>query len=128
MPLTQKTSLQIARAVALAATLCGFFASPARAEEADEAELSKYHENVDVWHFPVDFSVAYNDQDVIVTRELAPLPLPASCASSDSMWLRARAITLMASSRRFSGARAAKRNGAFTFTREAACSTSCVRC
>lgn len=77
MPLTQKASLQIARAVALAATLCGFFASPARAEEADEAELLKYYENVDVWHFPVDYSVAYNDQDVIVTRELVALPPPA---------------------------------------------------
>ena len=48
MLLTQKTSLQIARAVALAATLGGFFASPARAQEANEAELSKYYENVDV--------------------------------------------------------------------------------
>ena len=48
MPLTPKTSLQIARAVALAATLCGLFESPARAQEADEAELSKYYENVDV--------------------------------------------------------------------------------
>jgi hypothetical protein len=77
MPLTQKTSLQIACAVALAAALCGFFASPARAEDADEAELSKYYEKVDVWHFPVDYLVAYNNQDVIVTRELVALPAPA---------------------------------------------------
>ena len=77
MPLTHKTSLQIARAVALAATLGGFFASPVRAEDADEAELSKYYENVDVWHFPVDYTVAYNNQDVIVTRELVALPPPA---------------------------------------------------
>ncbi len=77
MPLTPKTSLQIARAVALAATLCGLFESPARAQEADEAELSKYYENVDVWHFPVDYAVAYNDQDVMITRELVALPPPA---------------------------------------------------
>jgi|GEM_PF-1645979 hypothetical protein len=77
MPLTRKTPLRIARAAALAATLCGLLASPARAEETDEAELSKYYANVDVWHFPVDYSVAYNDQDVIVTRDLVALPPPA---------------------------------------------------
>ena len=32
---------------------------------------------VDVWHFPVDYSVAYNNQDVIVTRELVAQPAPA---------------------------------------------------
>jgi hypothetical protein len=39
--------------------------------------LSKYYENVDVWHFPVDYDVAYNDKDVMVTRELEALPPPA---------------------------------------------------
>jgi len=77
MPLTKKTPRQFARVLALAAILGGFFASPARAQDADEAELSKYYPNVDVWHFPVDYVVAYNNQDVIVTRELVALPPPA---------------------------------------------------
>jgi hypothetical protein len=47
------------------------------AQNADEAELSQHFKTVDVWHFPVDYSVAYNNQDVAVTRELAAQPAPA---------------------------------------------------
>ena len=62
------------RAVVLATSFAFFIASPARAQEADEAELSKYFERVDVWHFPVDYAVAYKDQNVTVTLELAAVP------------------------------------------------------
>jgi hypothetical protein len=44
------------------------------AEDPDEAELLKYYKNVDVWHAHIDYKVGYNDQDVIVTRELSPKP------------------------------------------------------
>ncbi len=40
------------------------------AADPDEAELLKNFEKVDVWHFPVDTTVRYNDQDAVVTREL----------------------------------------------------------
>ncbi len=40
------------------------------AEDPDEAEFLKNFQNVDVWHFPVDTTVRYNDQDSVVTREL----------------------------------------------------------
>lgn len=55
----------------------GFGASPARAADPDEAELQKYFSKVDVWHFPVDYQVRYNNQDAIVTRELVAQPAPA---------------------------------------------------
>lgn len=52
---------------------------PARAEtqDADEAELLKSFGKVDVWHFPVDYTVGYNNQDVVVARELVAQPAPA---------------------------------------------------
>lgn len=62
--------------VALAAT-AAILAQPAGAADADETELLKYFEKVDVWHFPVNYSVRYNDQDVVVTRELVAQPAPA---------------------------------------------------
>jgi hypothetical protein len=43
-------------------------------EDPDEAELRKYYNKVDVWHAHVDYKVDYNNQDVIVTRELSPQP------------------------------------------------------
>lgn len=49
----------------------------ARAADADEAELKTWFETVDVWHFPVDATVRYNDQDIVVTRELVLQPAPA---------------------------------------------------
>ncbi|MGD9544762.1 MAG: hypothetical protein AB7F41_07000 [Methylocystis sp.] len=53
-------------------------AAPAAAsQDADEAELLKHYEKVDVWHFPVDYTVAYNDRDVVVTREMVAQPAPA---------------------------------------------------
>lgn len=48
----------------------------AAAQDPDEAELLKNFEKVDVWHFPVDTSVRYNDQDAVVTRELVFKPEP----------------------------------------------------
>jgi hypothetical protein len=60
---------------ALLATLCALASwQPARAEDPDEAELRKYYNKVDVWHAHVDYTVEYNNQDVIVTRELTPQP------------------------------------------------------
>ncbi|MEK4034906.1 hypothetical protein WOC76_09265 [Methylocystis sp. IM3] len=56
-----------ALAVAGAAALAGPVAA---AEDPDEAELLKSFEKVDVWHFPVDTTVRYNDQDAVATREL----------------------------------------------------------
>jgi hypothetical protein len=50
------------------------YAQPARAEDPDEGELRKYYNKVDVWHFHVAYSVRYNDQDVVVTRDLSPQP------------------------------------------------------
>lgn len=47
------------------------------AEDPDETELLKYFEKVDVWHFPVDTAVRYNNQDAVVTRELVMQPAPA---------------------------------------------------
>jgi hypothetical protein len=44
------------------------------AEDPDEAELLKYYKKADVWHAHVDYKVEYNNQDVIVTRELSPKP------------------------------------------------------
>jgi hypothetical protein len=66
------------RAALLAlATTAALFVAPARAADADEAELLKSFDKVDVWHFPVDYAVRYNDRDVVVTRELVAQPAPA---------------------------------------------------
>jgi hypothetical protein len=53
-----------------------FGAGAAKAADADEAELAKSFEKVDVWHFPVDTTVRYNNQDSVVTRELVFQPEP----------------------------------------------------
>ncbi|PPD45222.1 MAG: hypothetical protein CTY15_05360 [Methylocystis sp.] len=52
--------------------MCLFAAATAAmaGQDADEAELLKSFEKVDVWHFPVDTTVRYNNQDAVVTREL----------------------------------------------------------
>lgn len=63
------------RAAVTAAALV--VASGAVAEDADEAELKKHFNTVDVWHFVVDTTVRYNDQDAVVTRELVARPAPA---------------------------------------------------
>ncbi len=56
---------------ALAFAGAGALADPVvAAEDPDEADLLKNFESVDVWHFPVDTTVRYNDQDAVVTREL----------------------------------------------------------
>lgn len=53
------------------------FASPALAEpDPDESELLRSFEKVDVWHFLVDYDVGYNNQDVLVSRELVAQPAP----------------------------------------------------
>ena len=57
-------------AALVASALC--YSHPANAADADETELLKYFKTVDVWNFHVDYSVAYNNQDVVVTRELSP--------------------------------------------------------
>jgi hypothetical protein len=62
------------------ASLIAATATGARAEEArdpDEAQLLQSFEKVDVWHFPVDYNVGYNNQDVVTTRELVAQPAPA---------------------------------------------------
>ncbi|MGJ0508682.1 MAG: hypothetical protein ACR652_16465 [Methylocystis sp.] len=46
------------------------------ATDPDEAEFLKHFERVDVWHFPVDTTVRYNDQDAVVARELVFQPEP----------------------------------------------------
>lgn len=50
--------------------------SAVAAQDKDEAELLQQFEKVDVWHFPVDTTVRYNNQDSIVTRELVFQPEP----------------------------------------------------
>ncbi len=60
-----------------AGAIAACLSAPAQAADKDEAELAKYYATVDVWHFPVDYMVAYNNQDVIVTRELSAKPEPA---------------------------------------------------
>ncbi|GLI92254.1 hypothetical protein LMG27198_12460 [Methylocystis echinoides] len=55
-------------------SLAAFAASPAAAADPDEAELLTHFDKVDVWHFPVDTTVRYNDQDAIVSRELVFKP------------------------------------------------------
>ncbi|QGM98142.1 hypothetical protein [Methylocystis parvus] len=51
-------------------------AGPAAAGDPDEAALAQNFEQVDVWHYPVDTTVRYNNQDAVVTRELVFLPKP----------------------------------------------------
>jgi len=46
------------------------------AQDPDEAALLQNFDKVDVWHFPVDTTVRYNNQDAIVTRELVFQPEP----------------------------------------------------
>ncbi|MDJ0448890.1 hypothetical protein [Methylocystis sp. JR02] len=46
------------------------------AQDKDEADLLQQFDKVDVWHFPVDTTVRYNNQDTIVTRELVFQPAP----------------------------------------------------
>lgn len=59
------------RLAALAVAGVAALAGPAvAAEDPDEADLLKNFEKVDVWHYPVDTTVRYNDQDAVVTREL----------------------------------------------------------
>jgi hypothetical protein len=45
--------------------------------DRDEAELLKYFDKVDVWHYPVDTTVRYNNQDAVVTREAVMQPVPS---------------------------------------------------
>ena len=66
---------RVFRAAALAASL---LATPSFAgQDADESELAQSFEQVDVWHFPVDYDVGYNNQDVLVSRVLVAQPAPA---------------------------------------------------
>ena len=51
-------------------------AGDAATTDRDEAELLKYFDKVDVWHFPVDTTVRYNNQDAVVTREAVMQPAP----------------------------------------------------
>ncbi|WP_457795978.1 hypothetical protein [Methylocystis sp. S23] len=62
--------------VAFLAAAAAWAGPAAAAEDADEAALLRRFETVDVWHFPVDTTVRYNNQDAIVTRELVFLPEP----------------------------------------------------
>jgi hypothetical protein len=61
---------------ALAVASLASTAGVAAAQDADEAELQQHFEKVDVWHFPVDTTVRYNDQDAVVSRELVFKPEP----------------------------------------------------
>lgn len=63
---------------ALLCAVAGLFVAGAAiaGEDPDEAELRKLFEKVDVWHFQVDAEVRYNNQDVVVTRELVAQPPP----------------------------------------------------
>jgi hypothetical protein len=63
-----------AAAIAISALFLG--SPPAQASDPDEAELLNHFEKVDVWHYPVDYTVRYNNQDVIVTREMVAQPAP----------------------------------------------------
>ena len=51
-------------------------AADAASTDRDEAELLKYFDKVDVWHYPVDTTVRYNNQDAVVTREAVMQPAP----------------------------------------------------
>lgn len=61
---------------ALAVSSLALSAGAVLAADADEAELQANFDKVDVWHFPVDTTVRYNDQDAIVSRELVFKPEP----------------------------------------------------
>ena len=63
-------------AATLAACACFFGPAAAQAGDPDESELLQHFEKVDVWHAPVDYNVRYNNQDVIVTREMVAQPAP----------------------------------------------------
>lgn len=67
------------RALSLISLFFALLALPAVAQtrDADEADLLNAYARVDVWHFPVDYSVGYSNQDVVVTRELVAQPAPA---------------------------------------------------
>jgi hypothetical protein len=69
-------SIGLSRLSAVVAAGAVFCAGAAVASDADEAELLKNFEKVDVWHFPVDTTVRYNNQDAVVTRELVFQPEP----------------------------------------------------
>jgi hypothetical protein len=76
----QEMGISISRGV-FAGVLAGILAAPltaaaAAATDPDEAELLKNFEEVDVWHFPVDTTVRYNNLDAVVTRELVFQPEP----------------------------------------------------
>jgi hypothetical protein len=61
-----------------AALVASFLASPSLAgQDPDESELIQSFEKVDVWHFPLDYDVGYNNQDVLVSRVLIAQPEPA---------------------------------------------------
>lgn len=62
-----RNSIAAAFVAASAASVAG---GALAAADPDEAELLKNFEKVDVWHFPVDATVRYNNQDAVVTREL----------------------------------------------------------
>jgi hypothetical protein len=53
-----------------AVAACSIAGAAAAAPDPDEAALRESFEKVEVWHFPVDTTVRYNDQNVVVTREL----------------------------------------------------------
>jgi hypothetical protein len=69
------SSLRLSLA-ALAVSSLVLSAGAAAAADADEAELQNYFEKVDVWYFPVDTTVRYNDQDAVASRELVFKPEP----------------------------------------------------
>jgi hypothetical protein len=64
------------RSLAAAALLIAIAGSAAAAQDPDEAALLQRFDKVDVWHFPVDTTVRYNNQDAVVTRELVFQPEP----------------------------------------------------
>jgi hypothetical protein len=72
-----QAGLKISRVFCAWVLAVSFFASPALAEpDPDGSELLRSFQKVDVWHFPVDYDVGYNNQDVLVSRVLVPQPGP----------------------------------------------------
>lgn len=73
-----KREFLLRRACAATITASALFLGSAAAQpsDPDEAELLKHFDKVDVWHFPVDYTVRHNNQDVIVTREMVAQPAP----------------------------------------------------
>ena len=53
------------------------FAGDGATTDRDETELLANFQRVDVWHYPVDTTVRYNNQDAVVTREAVMQPAPA---------------------------------------------------